>query len=102
MRVDHDPGAALASKQVVDGNSERLAFDIPQRHINRRDCRHGDRTAPPVSSAIKVMPYILGLKRIPPNQARYKMIFQVTGHGELAPVERRIPETINTLVGFDL
>src|ERR1019366_3995500 len=68
------PGSALASEQVVRGRVERFAFEIPQSHVDRTDRGHGYRTTAPIRAAIEVLPNVLGLKRVAPNEAGDHMI----------------------------
>jgi hypothetical protein len=58
--------------------------------------------APPVSSAIQILPDIFDLKRITPDQARDNMLSKITYNRKLAPVEGSISKAIDALVGFYL
>ena len=42
VRIAHDLVAAQAAKQVIDWPIECLPLDIPQRDVDRGDCRRGD------------------------------------------------------------
>ena len=67
--IDQHAVSTLAAQQVVDGRVQRLALDVPERNVNGADCRHGHRTAPPVCTAIEILPDILGLEGIAANEA---------------------------------
>ena len=67
--VDEDTLAALAAEQVVDGRVERFALDVPQRHVDGGDGGHRDRAAPPVGSAIEILPDVFDLERIAADEA---------------------------------
>ena len=70
VAVDQDGIAAASAEQVVDRRVERLALDVPQRHVDRGDGGHGDGTAAPVRSAIEVLPDVFGLEGVAVDDAR--------------------------------
>ena len=101
MGIDQDMVAALAAEQVVDRDTERLALDVPKRHIDGRDGGHGNRPSPPVRTAIEIMPDVFSLKRIAPDQARNEVILQIADDCQLASIQGRIAQAVDALVGFD-
>ena len=100
--VDHHSGAALATKQVVDGCLQRLALDVPERHVDGSDRRHGHWPAPPVGAAIEILPNVFRLERIAPDQARDQMVGQVRRHGQLTAIQRGVAESVDAFVGKNL
>src|SRR5262249_15833015 len=87
---------------VVDGSVEGFALDIPQRHVDRGNRRHGHRTFAPVGSAIEVLPDVLGLKGITTNEAWDHMFREVANYGEFATIDPAIAEAVDALVGVNL
>ena len=102
MGIDQNLVAALASEQVVDRNAERLALDVPQRHVDGRDGGHGHRPSTPVGAAVEIVPDVFRLKRIAPDQARHQVILQIARYRQLASVQSRVAQSVDALVGFDL
>ncbi|ABA53425.1 hypothetical protein BURPS1710b_A0511 [Burkholderia pseudomallei 1710b] len=102
VAIDHQPFAALAAEQLIDGHAGELALDVPERHVDRGDRRHRHGPAPPVRAAIQVLPDVLDVARVPADQAREHVILQIRAHRELAPVERRVAEAVDAFVGDDL
>src|SRR5665647_2625745 len=100
--VRERPAPAPAAEQLVHRESGDLALDVPQRHVHRRDCRHGHGPAPPVRSAVQVLPRVLDVIRVPAEQQRSDVIAQVGGDRELAPVEGRVPEPDDAIAGREL
>ena len=77
VAVDHHPFARGAAQQLVKRHSGGFGFDIPQRHINGGNRRHGHRAAAPVSTFVEELPDIFDAVSITANQLRTKVIFQV-------------------------
>ena len=102
MAIDHHPVAALAPQQLVERHARQLGLDIPQRHVDRRDRAHRHRAAPPIGAAIEILPDVLGIARVHAKQAGDDVVFQIGHNRLLAPVQRRIADAVNPLVGLDL
>src|SRR5688572_6276954 len=100
--VDHDPVTALAADQVVEGCSERLALDVPQREIDGGDCRHGDGPAPPVGAPVEEVPDVLDVASVLADQRRQTVLFQVSHDRLLAAVQGGVSEAVNAGVRFQL
>lgn len=62
VSIDEDRGAAPATQKIVDRRIERFALDVPQRHVDRRNRRHGNRAAAPVCTTVEVLPDVLALE----------------------------------------
>ncbi len=102
VAVNQHARAASAAEQLVQRQAGRLCLEVPQRSVDRGDGRHRYRPAPPVRTAVEKLPGILDLVRVSPEQARDHVLTQVRGDGELAAVQRRIPDAVLTVVGHDL
>jgi hypothetical protein len=90
--------AALATQQVIERCVERLALDVPQRHVHGGDRAHGHRPFAPVRTAIKILPDVIGLKWIAADDARNDIFRKVAGYGKLAAVQRAIPKPVDAFV----
>ena len=102
MAINHHPIAAAPAEQLVQRHAGHLGLDIPQGNIDRGHCAHRHRPAAPIGTAIKVLPDILDPARIHADQARDHVVFQIGHHRKLAPVQRRIADTIDALIRDDL
>ncbi len=79
--VDEGALAGLAAEEVVDGSVEGLALDVPEGDVDGGDGGHGDGAAPPVGSAIEVLPDVFGLEGIAADDAGEDVVFEVGGDG---------------------
>ena len=77
MAVNHYPFTGGTAQQLVQRHIGGFGFDVPQRHIDSRDRRHGDRATTPVRAFIEELPDIFDAVGITTNQLRAEMIFQV-------------------------
>ena len=102
VAVDHHVVARLAAQQLVHRHAQRLALDVPQRRVDRRDRRHRHRPAAPVRALVKVVPDVLDAPRVAPDQQRDHVVGQVARDGQLAPVQRRVAEPVHAALGLDL
>ena len=91
-----------AAEQLVHGHAERLALDVPERRVDRGDRRHRDRAAPPVRALVQVLPGVFDPARIAADEQRHDVLGRGRRHGQLTPVERRIAETVDAVLGRDL
>ena len=64
VRVADDPIAHAATKQIGDRDAERLAFDVPERDIDRGDRRGQDALGREESTAIEQLPEVLDPRRV--------------------------------------
>src|ERR1019366_6584005 len=81
--IDQDTLAALAAKQVVDRSVQGLTLDVPQRDVHCRDCRHCNRTTPPICSAVEILPDVFALKWIPADDAWNHVLCKVRSNSQL-------------------
>src|SRR5438105_3342817 len=102
MAVNHRAGATLTAEQLIHRHLRELALDVPQRDIDRRDGGHRDGPAPPVGTAIEVLPDVLDVVRVAADKARDDVLVEIRLHGKLAAIERRVAETVHAFVGDDL
>ena len=79
--VDEAALAGLAAEEVVDGGVEGLALDVPEGDVDGGDGGHGDGAAPPVGSAIEVLPDVFGLEGVAADEAGEDVVLQVGGYG---------------------
>ena len=61
--------AVHAAEQLVDRHAQRLAFEIPQREIQRADSVEPFAPGRVVKCAIHVLPHAFDVERVPPDQA---------------------------------
>jgi len=66
------------------------ALDVPQCDVYGGNSGHSDRSAPPVCSAVKVLPDVLRLEGVTADEARENVLLEVGGNGKLTSVEGRI------------
>ena len=101
MAVDHHPVAAPTSQELIEGQAGHFALDVPERRIDGRDGAHRHRAPAPIRSTIKVLPDVLDHRRIAADERGDDVLGEVRRDGELAPVQRRVAQAVNALVGFD-
>ena len=58
MRVDADAVARRAAEQFVDRDAERLALDVPQRHVDAAEGAGEDRAAAIEGVAVDRLPVV--------------------------------------------
>ena len=92
MAINHRTLPGLPAQQVIDWRFQSLPFDIPQRHIHGPDRGHGYGTASPVGTFVKVVPRVLDLGGISPDETRNDMILEIGTHRELPAVQRRVAQ----------
>ena len=102
VRVDQDAVARRAAEELIHRHVQRLALDVPQRHVHGRDRRHRHRTAPPVGAFVEVLPGIFDASRVAPDQQRRDVIGEVARHRQLAAVHRRIAQPVDAVLGGQL
>ena len=102
VAVDHDAAAARATQHLVQRQAGGLGLQVPQRGVDGRDRAHRHRPAPPVGAAVEVVPDVLELVRVAPDQAGHDVVLQVARHRELASVERAVAQPGQAGVGLDL
>src|SRR5215218_1643013 len=78
-----------------------LAFDVPQRDVDRRDRGHRHRSAPPIGAPVEVLPGVLDSARIAADEQWADVIPQVGGDGELTAVEGRVAEPDHAVLSLD-
>ena len=64
VAVNQNPVAGSTPEQLVHRKPSDLSLDVPQRDIDRRDCGHRDRSAPPIGAPVEVLPGVLDPARI--------------------------------------
>jgi hypothetical protein len=101
MTVDHDTLATGAAQQLIQGQPRDLALDVPQRHVDRGDRRHRHRATAPVGAAVQVLPGVFDPMCVAADQAGHDMILEITANGQLASVQGRIAQAVQTIVGDD-
>lgn len=102
VAIDHHRIARAAPEQVAQWSAQRLGLDIPQCHVHRGDRAHRHRPAPPIGTAIEILPDVLNPPCVAPDQHGYHMVFEIGDHRLLAPVERRVADAVHTLRRLDL
>lgn len=102
VAIDHHPVTAAPAEQLVERHACHLCLDVPQRHVDGRNRSHRHWPAPPVGTAIEVLPDILDPLRVHSDQARDDVLFEVGDDLQLPPVQCRVADAINALIGFNL
>src|SRR5260370_27295637 len=102
MRVHEHTFAAFPSKQVIKRRIESFTLDVPQRNVNSRNSRHGHRTPAPVRSAVQILPDVLYMKWVPPDETGKHVFLKVRCDGQLAAIECGISQTVDALICFYL
>src|SRR4029077_5568985 len=101
MAVDEDGVAGSAAEQLIDGNVEGFALDVPERSVDRGDRGHGDRAAAPVRAFVKVLPEVFDATGVAADEKRDDVIGQIAGDGKFAAVERGVTEAVDAVFGDD-
>src|SRR5690606_32516724 len=76
--------------------------DVPERGVDAGNRAHGHRAAPPIGAAIEILPDVLDLVRVTPDQAGNDMLFEIGHDRQFAAIERRVTNAVKALVGHDL
>ena len=96
MSVDERAFARASTEQLVQRLIAHLAEDVPQRDVDRGDCRHRHGAAAPVRTAIEKLPDIFDAARVAADQIRHQVVLEVGRHREFAAVQCCIADTGNT------
>ena len=102
MTVCQDSVACRTTEQLIDGNPQGLAFDVPQRQIDGPDRGHRHRPTPPIGAPIEILPGVLDPTRVPADEKRSHMVLQVAGDREFSAVERCVAPAHDALRSRDL
>ena len=102
MGVGEDLVAGGAAEELVDGDVQGLALDVPQCQVDGADGGHGHRPAAPVGAAVEVLPGVFDPVRVPAQQCRGEVVAEVAGDGEFAAVEGGVAPADDAIVGGDL
>ena len=101
MGVDRHPVAHLAAQQPPDRQAERLAEDIPQRHLDAGDGAHADGAEPPEAVLGQGAIGLLDVAGVEPDQQR-RQVIDTAAHGAGLPLQRRLAPAMEArLVGID-
>ncbi|GAB4457445.1 MAG: hypothetical protein OHK0029_17240 [Armatimonadaceae bacterium] len=65
--ITHHAVTRFATEELVHRQACLLTLNIPEREVNRRQCRHKDRTPAPVALPIDQMPQVLDALRVAPQ-----------------------------------
>ncbi len=101
VSVGQGAGTTRAAEELVQGHSGVLGLDVPQLGVDGRDRRHGHGAAPPVRTAVEVLPGVLDAGGVLPQEEGYDVIVEVGAYGQFAAVERGVAETGDTVLGGD-
>ena len=100
MDVEADAIATPPSQQLVRRRAEMLPGDVPQGDVDRTEGT-ADRRPPEVSVPVQVLPVVLDLERVLPEQVRRPGVDDALGGGLVAPAAP-FPEPGDPVVGVDL
>ena len=75
--IGHQMPARRAAQQLIERHAGGLGLDVPQRHVDGGNRRHGHRSASPIGPAIEILPDLLDPARISAQQAGNDMIVQI-------------------------
>jgi hypothetical protein len=102
VRVDHDAIPRRPAEQLVDRHVERLAANIPERHVHGGNRRHRHRAAAPVGALVEVLPCVLDAPRVAADEQRHDMLAQIAGDRELPSIQRPVAQTVDAVLGHQL
>ena len=100
VRIADDLVADLAAQQIVDRHAQRLALDIPQRHVDGGNGRGLNALSRKESAPVELLPDVLGVERALSDQQRFEVL-QGADHGQFPAGESRLTHAIDTLVRVD-
>ena len=66
------------------------------------DGGHGDGAAPPVGSAVEILPDVFDVEWIAADEAGKHVLREIAGDSEFTAVERGVAEAVEACVGLDL
>src|ERR1700734_2416807 len=101
MRVDTHAIARGAAQQLIDGNSERLALDVPQRLIDAAQGAREDWTAAIEGMTVDGLPMVSDAARILADQVRLDFL-DCLAAGERAAFGDGLSKPDNSGVRVDL
>ena len=64
MAIDGSASTSFSTEQVIDRHASNLALDIPERHINARECIVGNRSVAPIPIDLTGLPNIFDVGNI--------------------------------------
>lgn len=91
----------LPAQQLVDGNAQRLALDVPQRHFDASERAHEHHAAAPVGVAVDPVPKFLDVVRIPADEVAFEFL-DCLHNGRLSVFESRLADAGDAFVGKNL
>jgi len=99
-RVRLERGALRTAEQSRDRHAEALAFEIPQRDVERRErgLEHG--ATAPSPRVVQPLPVTLGSRGIVPDEMRRELAYRGLD-GLQRAVQRALAPPAEPLVGFD-
>ena len=101
MGVDADLVANLAAEQAPHGHAERLAEDVPERHLDAGDGAHPDHAEAPEAVLLQHPHGLFDVARVASDQKR-REILDGPDHGLGFPLQRRLaPADEVGTVGLD-
>ena len=98
--VDPHLVTGLAAQQLVDGDAQSLALDVPQRNVDGRDRAHNDRTTE-IDRTQEVLVEVLDAEGVFPDQVVREFFNGRCSCLQIAPVAR-FTQTYDTGIGVDL
>src|SRR6266404_6175188 len=101
VAVNHDGLAGGTGEQLIDGNVERFALNVPERGIDGGDRGHGNGAAAPIRAFVKILPSVLDAACVAADEKRNDVIGEIAGDGEFAAVERGVTEAVDAVFGGD-
>ena len=101
MSVDHHRLARSTAEKLIQRKAGNLAFDVPERGVDRCNGRHSDRTSAPIGAAIEELPSVFDAVRVAADQAWDDVVLQISGDGELAAIQGGIADAAHSVAGFD-
>ena len=93
--------ALLAAQQLVDRHSERLALDVVQGDVDRRDRSLQDAATLEILAAIHLLPDAADLHRVLADE-KLAVVLDGADHRLLARRQSAFAPAVHALVGFDL
>ncbi len=98
VHVHAGKSAAQASKKVVHRRAKPLAFDVPQRFVDTRQCIVEHRPAAPVGAHIRCLPDVLDVVDTAPNQERPQVVLDCRDDSQRSLREGRTTDAVEAVV----
>ena len=101
VHIDRNGVADLAAQQLVNGDVQRLALDVPQGHFHPGQGAHEHGAAPPVGVPVAVVAEGFDVVGIFADEVTFQIVDRRL-NGQFPVFQRGFAPAVNTRVGFHL